>query len=55
MVTRKEWDSVIVFNTRLRWDKRLKLDKLKKENPTLPPAKQEEEGGFKKEGEKKDK
>lgn len=55
LVTRKERDNVVVWNTRLNKNKRMNLTKLKKKNPTLPPAKQEEEGGYKKENEKKDK
>lgn len=43
LVTWKEKDNVIVFNTRLRKDKRLWLDKLKKENPVAPPPNSQEE------------
>ena len=43
---------MIVWNTRLRKDKRLKLDKLKKDNPIQPPQPKEEEDGFKKDEKK---
>ena len=50
LITKKERDNVIVWNTRLKKNKRAKIHTLKIDDPAQPPAKEEEEG---KEGEKK--
>jgi hypothetical protein len=46
LVTRKEFDTVIVWNERLYVSKKSKLKKLKPDNENLkrPPEKEEEEG-----------
>lgn len=43
LITRKEFDSVIVWNERLYATKRTKLRKLKPENIKDPPEKKEDE------------
>ncbi len=43
LITRKEFDGVIVWNERLYATKRQKLRKLKIDNPKQVPKKQEEE------------
>ena len=44
LITKKEFDNVIVWNERLFETKRLKLKKLKPDNVKPVPKKQEEEG-----------
>ena len=44
LITKKERDAVVVWNTRLNPSKRANIEKLKKKDPTLPPAKQEDDG-----------
>ena len=39
LITKKERDSVVVWNTRLNSKKRANIEKLRKKDPTLPPAK----------------
>ena len=43
LITRKEFDNVIVWNERLFATKRLRLRKLSPENKKVVPKKQEEE------------
>ncbi len=43
LITRKEFDTVIVWNERLFASKKGKLRKLKPENPKAPPEKKEDE------------
>lgn len=43
LITRKEFDNVIVWNERLYASKKTKLKKLKPENPKAPPERKEEE------------
>ena len=43
LITRKEFDTVIVWNERLYASKKNKLKKLKPENPKAPPEKKEDE------------
>lgn len=43
LITRKEFDNVIVWNERLFATKRTKLRKLKPENVKAPPEKKEDE------------
>lgn len=43
LITRKEFDGVIVWNERLFASQKNKLKRLKPENPKAPPEKKEDE------------